>query len=71
MRPAILLSLILAFVAGLSAGNQKVFYRVQPVSSMEVDIACTSGRPTTGMRLDGLLEVYCFPRTTDNPKDEK
>jgi hypothetical protein len=57
MKLALLLSLVLVFVAGLFPGSAKVLYRVQPVSPMEVDVACTSGRPKTSMRVDGLLEV--------------
>jgi hypothetical protein len=50
---------LLTFAAGLFAGNPTAFYRIQPVSSNEVDIACVHGEPQTSMRLDGLLEVYC------------
>jgi len=67
----IMLFFVLAFVAGSFAGNPRAFYHVQPVSSTEVDVACTSGRPKTAMRLDGLLKVYCFPRTEESSKDEE
>ena len=59
MKLHLILLVVLAFAAGMFAGDKKYYYRVDPIDSNTVNIACTEDRPTTSMRLDGVLEVHC------------
>ena len=52
------LLVLLAFTVGVYA-DRAHYYRVDPVDANNVYVACSEGRPTTSMRLDGVLEVYC------------
>lgn len=58
MKPHLVLLLILAFSAGVYA-EKTYYYRIDPIDANNVYVACSEGRPTTNMRLDGVLEIYC------------
>ncbi len=58
MKIRLALLIVLAFVTGLYA-EKTYYYRVDPIDANNVYVACSEGRPTTNMRLDGVLEVYC------------
>jgi hypothetical protein len=59
MKLHLVLLVILAFAAGVFAGEKKYYYRVDPVDSNTVNIACTEGRPWMTMRIDDVMEVHC------------
>ena len=60
MKPHLILLVVLAFVAGVFAGEKARYYRVDPVDSNNLLVACTDGgQPLTNIRLDQVLKVYC------------
>jgi hypothetical protein len=65
MKPALLfLALVLILVAGSFAGNSKVFYRIQPVDSNEVDVACVLGEPPNVYAIGRASEGFLRDSTT-------
>jgi hypothetical protein len=57
-RLALALLVLLVLAMGVYADIAH-YYQVDPVDANNVYVACSEGRPTTSMRLDGVLEVYC------------
>lgn len=61
MKLHLILLVVLAFAAGMFAGEKKkaFYYRLDPVDSNTLLVTCTEDRPFTTMRLDDVLEVHC------------
>lgn len=59
MKLHLILLVVLAFAAGMFAGEKKYYYRVDTVDANTLLVACTEDRPFTTMRIDDVLEVHC------------